>query len=130
MDYWNHEFEFSLVTLNKVAVLRWFTSIPSNINHQPREYCSVRRPLVHKAKASKFEDFWSEGLWVGVDMRSGENMIGTDAGVVRVSTIKRKRLDSRWSYGRTLTMKGCPKEVGRSRAGLSSSPGLLSEVRF
>ena len=34
-----------------------------------------------KLNPGMFEDYWSEGLWVGSDMRLGENLIGTDTGV-------------------------------------------------
>ena len=58
----------------------------------------------------KFEDVWSEGLWLGFNMRSAEHFIGTDVGVFRVSTVKRKPEDARWSAERIASLQGCPKQ--------------------
>ena len=33
-----------------------------------------------KDMPGKFEDRWSEGLWLGCDVRSGEHLIGMDSG--------------------------------------------------
>ena len=40
--------------------------------------------MVPKTKhmPGKFEDAWDEGVWLGFDMRSNENLIGTTQGLV------------------------------------------------
>ena len=53
-----------------------------------------------KLTPGKFEDVWADGVWLGVDLRSGENFIGTDVGVFRVSTVRRMPEDKRWSVAR------------------------------
>ena len=59
-----------------------------------------------KDMPGKFEDRWSEGIWLGCDVRSGEHLIGMDSGVFRVSTIRAKTLDTRWSADRIASMTG------------------------
>ena len=58
----------------------------------------------------KFEDVWEDGVWIGCDMRSGENLIGMKNGVFRASTIRRKPMDSRLSRDRVKEMRGSPKQ--------------------
>ena len=62
-----------------------------------------------KLMPGKFEDRWDEGLWLGFDMRSGENSIGTSVGVFKVATVQRKPLDARRSADRITEMQGSPK---------------------
>lgn len=63
-----------------------------------------------KLMPGHFEDRWDEGIYLGFDMRSGENLVGTGVGVFRAPTIMRKTLDQRWSEGRVLSMEGCSKQ--------------------
>ena len=35
-----------------------------------------------KITPGKHEDLWDEGIWLGVDLRSGENFIGTHVGIL------------------------------------------------
>ena len=58
----------------------------------------------------KFEDLWSEGVWLGFDMRSGEYMIATPMGVFGVATVKRKPTDTRWSMEKIKAIEGSPKQ--------------------
>ena len=44
----------------------------------------------------KFDNKWSEGVWLGCDVRSGEHLVGLDTGVYRVGDVRRKPKDSRW----------------------------------
>ena len=43
-------------------------------------------------------------------MRSAEHFIGTNVGVFRVATVRRKPEDARWSAARVNEMQGCPKQ--------------------
>ena len=45
----------------------------------------------------KFEPRWEEGIYVGFNIRTGEDLVSTDRGVFRVSTIRRKPVGERWS---------------------------------
>ena len=63
-----------------------------------------------KLNPGKFEDQWSEGVWLGVDLRSGENYIGTNVGVFRVATVRRVPEDERWSAARIASIAGCPRQ--------------------
>ena len=44
-----------------------------------------------------YEDRWQDGIWLGYDLRSGENLIGTPRGVFRTGAARRKPEDQRWS---------------------------------
>ena len=76
------------------------------------EFGEIVHFLIPKTKdmPGKFEDRWSEGIWLGCDMRSGEHLIGTDSGVFRVSTIRAKPEDVRWSAERIASTTGTPKQ--------------------
>ena len=58
----------------------------------------------------KFEDWWSDGLWLGFEMRTAEHLIGTNVGVFRVSSVMRKPEDERWSAARVRDLVGSPSQ--------------------
>ena len=45
----------------------------------------------------KFEPRWEEGVYVGFNIRTGEDLVSTDRGVFRVSTVRRRPVEERWS---------------------------------
>ena len=51
-----------------------------------------------------------EGTWLGIDLRTGEVLIGTRSGVVRARTIRRRLEGERWSAEEALGIKGTPWE--------------------
>ena len=54
---------------------------------------------------------WAGGIWLGVIDRSGENLIGTDNGVVKCRTMKRKAGNAqKWDIGAVNEMQGVPWE--------------------
>ena len=58
---------------------------------------------------SKLRTRWGSGLWLGVRDESGETLIGTDDGVIRCRTVRRKGSDEeRWSLTQVQNMKGTP----------------------
>ena len=73
--------------------------------------CRCRRGDDRTAKGvpGKFEDRWSEGPWLGCDVRSGEHLIGMDSGVFRVSTVRSKIADTRRSPDKVASMSGTPR---------------------
>ena len=48
-------------------------------------------------RIGSFEDRWEKGIWAGVESRSGEHLVATTEGIFKVSTIKRRPADQRWS---------------------------------
>ena len=46
----------------------------------------------------------------GIVMRSGKHLIGTNVGVFRVATVRRKPADVKWSANRVAEMQGSPKQ--------------------
>ena len=82
--------------------------------------------MVHfrQQKANKlpgYEDRWQDGLWLGYDLRSGENIVGTSTGVYRTGATRRKSEDHRWSRTMMDSLVGDPeipvpgKDAGRPR---------------
>ncbi len=60
---------------------------------------------------NKMRSRWSSGLWLGIRDESGEAIIGTDEGVMKCRTIKRKGTrEERWDLGQVEKMKGVPWE--------------------
>jgi hypothetical protein len=50
-----------------------------------------------KTMPGKFEPKWEEGVYVGFNIRTGEDLVSTDRGVFRVSTVRRRPANERWS---------------------------------
>ena len=48
------------------------------------------------------------GTWLGIDLRTGEILVGTTSGVVRARTIKRRPEPERWSAEQALGVRGVP----------------------
>ena len=71
-------------------------------NGQLAEFGELEHFLIPKTKdmLGKIEDRWSEGIWLGCDVRSGKHLIGMTDGVFRVSTVRSKTSDTRWSPDR------------------------------
>ena len=62
-----------------------------------------------KLNPGKFEDQWDAGVYVGYDMRTMESLVGTPAGVFKVTDIRRRPLQERWSADRACSIAGSPK---------------------
>ena len=62
-----------------------------------------------KLNPGKFEDKWDAGVYVGYDMRTMESLVGTPAGVFKVTDIRRRPLQERWSADRAFSIAGSPK---------------------
>ena len=45
----------------------------------------------------KFEPRWEEGVYVGFNIRTGEELVSTDRRVFRVSIVRRRPVEERWS---------------------------------
>ena len=59
-----------------------------------------------------------EGVWLGMDMRSTEVLIGTPSGVVKARSVRRRPDDERWDIDNVLDIKGTPD---------NPTPGLSPE---
>ena len=91
------------------------TSLQMMKGRRPNSKLAEFAEVVHfkipntKLTPGKYEDLWKDGLWLGCDARSGENLIGTDVGVFKVATVRRKPEDERWSAFMIIQMTGSPK---------------------
>ena len=70
-----------------------------------------------KERKDKFESEWEEGIWLGHSRASNEVLIGTDEGVVRTYTVKRKPEGERWSSEKIKSMKGTPHRPDPNKPG-------------
>ena len=61
-------------------------------------------------RVGKFEDRWDVGCWVGFIIRTGEHLVATNRGVFRVSTVRRRTPDKRWSATLIKSMTGTPAD--------------------
>ena len=65
-------------------------------------------PFRAEARADKFDGKLREGVWLGLDSRTDESIIGTSYGIYRASTIKGVPEDQRWSSVKALAVIGLP----------------------
>ena len=62
------------------------------------------------AGRDKLTSRWGTGVWLGVREESGEPLIGTAAGVIKVRSIRRKAGDARWDESLFNAVEGTPWE--------------------
>ena len=48
-------------------------------------------------KQGGYNDRYEDGIWLGFDARSGENIVGTEKGVYHTGSMRRKSPDCQWS---------------------------------
>ena len=48
------------------------------------------------------------GTWLGIDLRTGEILVGTSSGIVRARTVKRRPEPERWSAEQAFAVRGVP----------------------
>ena len=53
-------------------------------------------PLKNEARTDKFDAKLREGVWLGLDGRTDENIVGTSYGIYRTATIKGVPEDKMW----------------------------------
>ena len=70
--------------------------------------CVLYRPHKGSRIAGKLTDRLKEGVWLGVNARSGEHFIGTPEGVVRCRDIHRQVADKRWQKDVFTAFRGVP----------------------
>ena len=51
-----------------------------------------------------------EGIWMGMDLRTGEVLIGTPSGVVKARSVRRRIEEERWNAQEVLAVRGTPWE--------------------
>ena len=57
-----------------------------------------------------FQDRFETGIWLGLLVRSGEHLVGTERGVYTVSSVMRCSEDRKWSTELVDNIKGTPRE--------------------
>ena len=71
-----------------------------------------------KRRGGKFDSEWREGIWLGHARSSDEHLIGTDAGVVRAWTVRRKPEEERWQGMAIKALRGSPQQPDPARPGM------------
>ena len=67
-------------------------------------------PFRAEARADQFDAKLGEGVWLGLDGRTDENIIGTSYGIYRAVTIKGVPEDKTWDSAKALAVNGLPWE--------------------
>ena len=65
-------------------------------------------PFNNESGTDKFDAKFREGVWLGLDSRTDENIVGISCGIYRTSTIKGMPEDKRWSSAKVLAVIGMP----------------------
>ena len=87
------------------------------------------RPNKGNHVAGKLSDRLRDGVWLGVNARSGEHFIGTADGVVKCRDIKRISEErDRWNKERVLAAQGAPWQTIPGRKGVQILPRLPIEA--
>ena len=63
-------------------------------------------PFDSESRRSKFDTKFREGIWLGLDARTDENLIGTKYGVYRANTIKTVAEGEQWNAEKVLEIAG------------------------
>ena len=56
------------------------------------------------------EPRYEEGIWLGMDMRTTEVIIGTPSGVVKARSVRRRPEDERWDMEKLPSIRGTPDD--------------------
>ena len=65
-------------------------------------------PFKNESRTDKFDAKLRESVWLGLDSRTDENIVGTSCSIYRTSTIKVVPEDKRWSSEKVLVVIGMP----------------------
>ena len=71
----------------------------------------------------KAENRWNNGVWLGIREESGEYIIGTEKGSIKVRTARRKGSEEdRWNWEEFTKIQGTPWEPSPGRPGREVQP--------
>ena len=68
------------------------------------------KTLLEVKHKNSWSDRYVEGIYLGNDIRTSENIIGTVHGVYRAGQIRRRSPDERWSAAAVKAIVGCPQQ--------------------
>ena len=89
--------------------------------------CVFYKPLKGEEKGSKMEPRFYPGVFLGLQEATGLRWIGTDAGIVRTWTIKRKPVEEQWVMEELDKVIGLPWQLKPSAAPDGTRAGAASE---
>ncbi len=70
-----------------------------------------------KERKDKFSSGWKEGVWLEHQRSSNEVLVGTNLGVVRAHSIKRREPEQRWDKEAIKAMIGTPQQPDPTKPG-------------
>ena len=65
-------------------------------------------PFRDESRADKFDATFREGVWLGLDSRTDENIAGTNYGTYRAANFNGVPQDKRWDSAKVLAVMGIP----------------------
>ena len=79
-----------------------------------------------KSKGKMKADYrWLNGIWLGIREESGEYIIGTHEGVVKVRIVRRKGShEERWNWEEFNAFRGAPWEPIPGRPGIEMTANI------
>ena len=76
----------------------------------------------------KAENKWRGGVWLGIREESGEYIIGTEKGTIKVRTVRRKGSEEdRWNWDEFTKIQGTPWEPIPGRPGIELTANIGAE---
>ena len=66
------------------------------------------KPLKDNSKTNKLDTMWHDGVWIGINGRTEEAIIGTENGIIKARAIKRKPSDEKFQWSDIEKIKGLP----------------------
>ena len=70
----------------------------------------------------KLASVWQDGIYLGIRAVSGEVIVGTEAGVWRTRTVRRKPIEERWNQDNTQKVGGVPWKTSAEEEGDGDPP--------
>ena len=64
---------------------------------------------------------WDDGIFLGIREESNELIVGTDKGVIKVATYRRRPEEDRWKIEELEAVRGLPWEPVPGREGIETS---------
>ena len=84
--------------------------------------------MVPQTEEHKLASRWATAIWLGVREESGEIIVGTNEGVIKVRTVRRKGSEEeRWNIVQLNDMKGSPWEP---QPGVDSSDIYIRKLKL
>ena len=72
--------------------------------------CILYKVTKQPGRLVKLEPRWKHGVWIGIDQKTNEAIIGTEEGTVRARSVRRRPISSRWLRSAIDGIRGSPRD--------------------